>query len=58
MHCEAPPPFVEEEAGLATKTMQKIIYMYIWMWCIDTYESWNIPGQSVVILDLPPLGSL
>ena len=29
MHGEAPPPFDGEEAGLATKTTQKIICTYV-----------------------------
>ena len=50
---EASPPFNEEEAGLATKTMWKMIYRYTWMWYIDTCESWDIPGQSMAVLDIP-----
>ena len=46
-----PPPFDGEEAGLATKTTRKMICIYICMWYIDTYESWDIPGQSMAILD-------
>ena len=53
MHDEASPPFDGEEAGLATKTTQTMIYRYICMWYIDTYESWDIPGKSIAILDFP-----
>ena len=49
MHGEAPPPFDGEEAGVATKTTWKMIciYMYIWIWYIDTYEYWDIPCRTV-----------
>ena len=41
MHGEALPTLDGEEAGLATKTTQKMIYTMI---------SWDIPGQSMAVL--------
>ena len=51
MHGEAPPPFDGEEARLETKTMRKMIYRYIIM------IAWDIPGQSVAILDVSHMTS-